>query len=338
MHVILSSGFAGSERAAAEACNAMSATQDVAIVVRSDHRRPGGGSIRDHLLGRVEVIEVPGTMFTRSRVEDAVRAWRPDVVHTHLRRGTRLIAQLQPAAVHVASLHLSINGPHYLRTDGLLCISRWQLATVPADYKGRVFLIPNSLVPCRKLAPQRIAELRAQLGARPDEFLVGGVGRLAASKGFDVLIRAFERAAMPNSRLVIVGDGRERPRLQRLAGDRVVLTGYLADAKECFQAFDLFVSSSRSEPFGRVIVEALDGGAPVIATDVQGPRDIAPHYPVELVPTGDVAALASAMKRARERPRERVQVDLSEFHVDRVVAQTLDAYREVVELHERRAA
>ena len=116
-----------------------------------------------------------------------------------------------------------------------------------------------------------------------------------------------------------------------------MLTGYRLDAKECFQVFDLFVSSSRSEPFGRVIIEALDGGAPVIATDVQGPRDIAPHYPVELVARGDVAALATAMKRARERPRERVTVDLSEFHVDRVVARMLDAYREVIELHERRA-
>jgi glycosyltransferase involved in cell wall biosynthesis len=254
-----------------------------------------------------------------------------------LRRGTRFIAQLHPAAVHVASLHLSINGPHYLRTDGLLCISRWQLSTVPADYRGRVFLIPNSLVPCHKLAPERVAALRAELGAKPGEFLVGGVGRLAASKGFDVLISAFEQASMPDSRLVIVGDGRERPRLERLAGDRVMLAGYRADAKECFQVFDLFVSSSRSEPFGRVIIEALDGGAPVIATDVQGPRDIAPHYPVELVARGDVAALATAMKRARERPRERVTVDLSEFHVDRVVARMLDAYREVIELHERRA-
>jgi glycosyltransferase involved in cell wall biosynthesis len=337
LHVILSSGFAGSERAAAEACNAMRTAHEVAIVLRSDHHRPGAGSIRDHLAGDVEVIEIPRSLFTRAALDRALRRWQPDVVHTHLRRGTRLIAQLGPSAVHFASLHLSINGPHFLETDALHCISDWQLATVPADYKGRVFLIPNSLVPQPRLDAARVAQLREELGARPGEFLIGGAGRLAASKGFDVLIRAFERASLPNARLAIVGDGREAARLERLANGRVRLTGFRSDVKDCFQAFDLFVSASRREPFGRVIVEALDGGAPVVATDTQGAGDIGRRYPLELVPNGDVDALASALTRAHARPRARVNVDLSEFHVERVVARMLDAYREVLASREPRA-
>ena len=306
MHVILSTGFAGSERAAAEACNAMSQQHDVAIVLRADHRSNSSGNIRDYLVPQVEVIEVPGTLLTRSRLRRAVASWRPAIVHTHLRRGTRLIAQIDPAAAHIASLHLSINGPHFLCADGLHCISHWQIATVPPDYKGHVFLIPNSLVPQPKLASTRVAELRAELGAGPGDFLVGSAGRLAASKGFDVLLRAFARAALPASRLVIVGDGSQRPRLERLADDRVTLAGFRADVKECFQAFDLFVSASRREPFGRVIIEALDGGAPVIATAANGPRDIARRYPIELVAKGCRRAGGRA-GAAHGRPRERVR-------------------------------
>jgi glycosyltransferase involved in cell wall biosynthesis len=337
LHVILSTGFAGSERAAAEACNAMRTAHDVAIVLRSDHRSAAAGSIRDHLADGVEVIEIPGSVFTRAGLDRALRRWQPDVVHTHLRRGTRLVAQLAPPAAHLASLHLSINGPHFLQTDALHCISEWQLATVPADYKGLVFLIPNSLVPQPPLAASRIAELRGELGAQPGEFLVGGTGRLATSKGFDVLIRAFGRAALPGARLAIVGAGREAvrlARLARLAGDRVRLTGFRADVKHCYQAFDLFVSASRREPFGRVIIEALDGGAPVIASDTQGALDIARHYPLEIVPAGDVEALAAALARAHARPRERVQVDLTEFHVERIVTRMLEAYREMLAVRE----
>ena len=335
MQVILSRGFAGSERAAAEACNAMCAEHEVTLVLRRDHRAENGASIRDHVDPRVAVVELPPRWLTRRRLAAAVRAARPDVIHTHLRRGTRYVAQLRPGAAHFCTLHLSINGPHFLQADGLVCITEWQLETVPAGYAGRVYLIPNSLVPQPRLPEGEVQRLRASLGVAPGEFLVGGVGRLAESKGFDVLVRAFAEAALPEARLVIVGDGRERARLEALAGPAVTFTGYREDAKALFQAFDLFVSPSRSEPFGRVIIEALDAGVPVIASEALGPRDIARRFPVELVPVDDVAALTDALRRAAARPRERVAVDLSEFHVDRVCARLLEAYREVVEARGR---
>jgi glycosyltransferase involved in cell wall biosynthesis len=330
LQVILSSGFAGSERAASEACNAMCGRHDVTLVLRKDHRSSGGASIRDHLDPRVEVIEVPGLWGTRRCLAEAIRSRRPDVIHTHLRRGTRYVAQIGAGPVHFCTLHLSLNGPHYLRTDGLVCISEWQLETVPSSYRGRVFLLPNSLVPQPRLGRDAVRELRAQFGAGDDNLLVGGVGRLAWSKGFDVLVRAFKQAALPGAKLVIVGEGRQRARLERLAGPDVMLTGFREDAKNIFQALDLFVSPSRIEPFGRVIVEALDAGTPVIATDAEGPRDIAKHFPIEIVPRNDVAALAEALRRAATRPRERVAFDLSEFDVERIAAQMVEAYSQVL--------
>lgn len=331
MQVILSRGFAGSERAVAETCNALCAEHDVALVLRRDDRAKGGASIRDHLDPGVELIDVPPLLFTRAMLRGVVRRWRPDVVHTHLRRGTRYVAQIRPAAAHLCTVHISINGPHYLRADGIICMTEWQLATIPSHYRGRRFLIPNSLVPEPRLAPARVRELRAELGAADGDFMIGGVGRIVPGKGFDVLIRAFEQARLADAKLVIVGDGRELARLRRLAGPNVRFTGYRPDAKVCFQAFDLFVSPSRREPFGRVIIEALDAGTPVVATDVAGPRDIARHFPLELVAPDDVAALVRALQRAHARPRMRLALDLSEYHVDNVARRILDAYRETLD-------
>ena len=332
MHVILSRGFAGSERAAAEACAALSRHHSVAIVIRSDHRGPGGASIRDELEPGIEVFEIPPLLGTQRHLAETIRRWAPDVVHTHLRRGTRYVARIGlPGAVHVATLHLSINGPHYLRTDGLFCISDWQVQTVPPDYPGRVFLVPNSLVHHPEFDPSAVRALRASLGATDDDFLVGGVGRLADSKGFDLLVRAFEAARIPGARLVIVGEGRERRRLERLAGERITLTGFRRDVKDLYQAFDLFVCPSRYEPFGRVIAEALDAGVPVIATDALGPRDLARRYPIELVPRDDVAALAAALSRAAASGRVRRTSDLEEFSLERIAARIEQAYREVLD-------
>ncbi|MBK6453478.1 MAG: glycosyltransferase [Proteobacteria bacterium] len=330
LHVILSRGFAGSERAAVEACAALSRRHDVALVVRSDHRDRSGVSLLDELEPGIEVFEVPPRWRTQQRLAEIIERWRPDIIHTHLRRGTRYVARIKRTARHVSTLHLHLNGPHYLRTDALFCISEWQLATVPSTYRGRTWLVPNSLVPHPRLPPERIRQLRAELGAGDDDFLIGGVGRIVPRKGFDVLLQAFAQAQLPQAKLVIVGDGSERASLQRLVTDGVRFEGFRRDVKDLYQAFDLFVCPSRYEPFGRVIAEALDSGVPVLACASHGPRDIARRYPIDLVPLDDAATMAAALRRHHAAGRRRIESDLSEFSLEQTAARMEQAYRAVL--------
>jgi glycosyltransferase involved in cell wall biosynthesis len=337
LHAILSSGFAGTERATAEMCNALCEEHDVMLVVRRAHRGPGGASIVDHLDRRVQ-LRTAGNWFPGPGLARAVREFAPDVIHTHLRKSTRLVARLKPSCATVATLHMWVNGPHFLQMDGLIVIAQWQKRDL-GGYRGRVFDINESLVPHPRLEPARIAALRAEAGAAPGEFLVGGVGRLARSKGFDVLIRAFREAALPGARLVLVGEGRERAELEALArGLPVRFLGFRADAKDFYQAFDLFVSPSRSEPLGRVLFEALDAGTPVLATRTQGPSEILSRYPGRLVPVEDVAAMTTALREFVATPPPRLTHDLAAYHLPAVVAGTVDAYRELVAARAQAAA
>jgi glycosyltransferase involved in cell wall biosynthesis len=336
LHVCLSRGFAGTERATAEMCNAHVGEHEVCLVVKRSHRASNGVSIVDHLDPRVQVVAV-GNWFSAGGLRRAIAAFRPDVVHAHLRKSTRLLAQQRPPCPTVVTLHMWVNGPHFHDMDGVIVIADWQKQGL-VGYRGRVFDINESLVPHRRLPPDEIARLRAELGAGPGEFLVGGVGRLAKSKGFDTLIRAFVAANVPGAKLAIVGDGRERARLEKLAAGRVRFTGFRKDVKDCYQAFDLFVSPSRSEPLGRVLFEALDAGVPVLATATQGPSEVLRKFPGRLVPIDDVDAMAAALREfAASRPPH-VRPDLSAYHLDRVATETLAAYRELIAAHEKRAA
>ena len=100
------------------------------------------------------------------------------------------------------------------------------------------------------------------------------VGRLSHAKGFDILLDAFARIArkFPRWRLVIVGDGEERSKLERQVahlqlGGRVLFTGALADPSAFLRRAKLCVMASRYEGFPLAHGEALACGLPVIATD-----------------------------------------------------------------------
>ena len=121
-----------------------------------------------------------------------------------------------------------------------------------------------------------------------------------------MLIDAFERAALPNAWLVIVGHGDALPKLRRRAGARVVLPGFSREPKEWMAAFDAFVSPARSEPFGLVFLEAMQAGLPVLATRTQGAEHLAPVLAPRWAPVDDAPALADALRAmAAERPARR---------------------------------
>lgn len=329
-HAILSTGFAGSERATAEMCNAHCHEHAVLLILKRGHRSRNGVSIRDWIDAAVEVVEV-GDWLPRAGMARALARFQPDVIHAHLRRSTRMLARIRPAAPTIATLHLTANGPHFVDMDGLICIARWQHADIPRDYRGRIFDINESLIPNRRLTAPEISALRQQLGAGASDYVVGGVGRLARSKGFDLLIEAFKRADLPAARLVIVGEGRERGRLERQCVGPIALPGFRSDVKDCYQAFDLFVSPSRSEPLGRVVLEALDAGVPVVASATRGPSEILARYPGDLFPIGDIEALATLLRRHHAQRLPHVRHDLGAYYLPTVALATASAYQELID-------
>jgi glycosyltransferase involved in cell wall biosynthesis len=119
-------------------------------------------------------------------------------------------------------------------------------------------------------------------------------------KGFDVLIRA--AALLPDVHVVIAGEGPERHALQALImdlglQDRVTLLGWRMDTGALLKTADLFVSSSRHEPLGNMVLEAFSAGRPVLAAAAEGPSEIiVKGEDGMLVPIDDARALADAAR------------------------------------------
>lgn len=169
----------------------------------------------------------------------------------------------------------------------------------------RVVVLPNPVWPSQP--PGRLAELPA--GPR-----LVAMGRLVALKRFDLLIEVFAPLAerLPEWSLVILGDGPERARLERLVevsglAGRVRLPGEVRDPASWLTGSDVFVLTSRYEGFPNALCEAMACGLPAVAFDCPtGPSEIIRNgVDGVLVPDGDRAALAIALERLMREEGER---------------------------------
>lgn len=144
--------------------------------------------------------------------------------------------------------------------------------------------------------------------------VVLGVGRLTPQKDFPTLLRAFADVRRRRAvRLMILGEGEERPRLEALADELGIradlgLPGFRDDAMAYMARSALFVLSSVFEGLPTVLIEALASGTRVVSTDCpSGPREILQDGRLgALVPVGDHRALAEAMLATLALPTEQV--------------------------------
>jgi glycosyltransferase involved in cell wall biosynthesis len=180
----------------------------------------------------------------------------------------------------------------------------------------RLHLVPNAYAaltpPCSR------AVSREKLGLPPHGPVIGWVGRLSREKGPDVALRALASLAGREWLAVFLGDGPERLALERLASEcgiasRVRWMGNFAGAGAVMAAFDILLSSSRTEGTPVVLLEAAAAGVPIVATAVGGvPELLRETGGASPAPPDDPAALAAQLAWLLDHPEEAVRLGMAE--------------------------
>jgi glycosyltransferase involved in cell wall biosynthesis len=165
---------------------------------------------------------------------------------------------------------------------------------------------------------EEVAAARHELGAAPDEFIVGTVTRLHDSKGNSYLVEAARDVLQqrPKTRFYLFGEGPLRPELEAQAralglGDRFVFGGFTRDVARTVSAFDVSVFPSLWEGTPLTVFEALAMGKPIVATDADGLLDVLTHErDAVIVQKRDAGALARAMMRLIDTPEDRARLSV----------------------------
>lgn len=220
--------------------------------------------------------------------------------------------------------------------------------------------------------PERVAQIyngvdrvrfRPRINERPDlappgflptdAVVVGTVGRLAAVKNQESLLRAFARVLQQQPdlaarlRLVLVGDGPLAGRIrdgvtQLQLGDPVWLAGDRQDVPQLLQSMDVFVLPSLGEGISNTLLEAMATGLPVVATRVGGnPELVADGENGLLVPVADDEALAAALEALAQDAALRARMGTAalervaeRFDWDRTVSDYMKVYDRVLGVRE----
>lgn len=252
------------------------------------------------------------------RLRRVVAQVRPDLLHLHSAKAGlagrlalrgRLPTVFQPHAWSFDAVTGTVRSAT-VRWERLAC--RWTSLLVcvsAAEHEHglahgvrapRAVVVPNG-VDLTALRPADEADRRRArdvLGL-PAHPLAVCVGRLTHQKGQDVLLAAWPQVleAVPDARLVLVGDGPQRAALQRAAPSGAVLVGARDDVPLWLAAADVVAAPSRWEGMPLVPLEAMARARSVVATDVVGVQEAVPDDAGAVVPAEDVGALAAALAR-----------------------------------------
>jgi glycosyltransferase involved in cell wall biosynthesis len=192
--------------------------------------------------------------------------------------------------------------------------------------------------------------LRQRLNLPENSTLVGIVGEIAAHKGQADFARAAPEILrrFPDARFLIVGRDnsageKHRAELENLIArldlqNKIHFLGWTDDVSSIYRALDVFISASRVEPFGLVIVEAMAAGCAVVATETDGGREIVEDGKTgKLVPRENPQALAAAVIEIltdedlrRDLGTNARRAVIEKFSVERMAAETLKLYKEIL--------
>lgn len=350
LHVVETLDVGGAEAVVANIVNNMSAAfrADICCLMHS-------GPIAGRVGPAVDIIEMgkatAGNDYTLPlRLAKLLRSRRIDIVQSH-DWGTFLETAVAATLAGTRMIHMA-HGPtaHYPTTDRLRILKgvvRRRLERLAGQKLSRAIavsevvkreLVEQAGIPSRKVTlvrngidltarpPVDIAGKRAEAGLTVGDFVLLTVGRLAEIKNYPLLLEALAIAVkqVPSIKLLMVGDGVERARLEATAA-RLGLNGHVRflgernDVRDWLVLGDAFVLSSHYEGISLALLEAMAAGLPAVVTRVGGNPEAVTHGENGLlVAPGDVNGLAQALiAMASDAETRRAMGRAARFRVER---------------------
>jgi glycosyltransferase involved in cell wall biosynthesis len=295
--------------------------------------------------GKPDLLHVHDWLTVSAGVSSKHLLRAPLVMTFHSTEASRSSSSKSPESAMVEGLEWWGS----FEASGVIAVSGWMRTEVISQFKlpsEKVFEIPNGVDVEKFSKPVDVEATRSKWKVGPGEKLITAVGRLTSQKGFDDLIRAYPeiRRQIPNSRLLVMGDGYMRGELESLAEaqnvrESTTFAGFVSDSDlvDAIKSSDVVAVPSRFEPFGIIALEAMAGGSPVVVSRVGGLEEIVedgvdglevdPNNPTSLAKAAiSILSDHELASRLAARAKEKVKA----FNWENSALKTLEVYKTAV--------
>lgn len=214
-------------------------------------------------------------------------------------------------------------------SDAIIFVNRFQMKKYTENIQKKSVYIPNGIP---NVTPTSSTAYISSLGLEPKKYIIG-VGRITPEKGFDVLIKAFEKLNT-DYKLVIAGGieaesgyGKKLKNLTK--SNRVVFTGYVYGEKlnEIYSNAAVYVLSSLNEGFPLVLLEAMKYQLDVLVSDIPATHLVQLEN-LDYFEKGNTEELSKKLSLKLITPRKR-EYELSDFDWNIIVQQVADVYKQL---------
>lgn len=173
--------------------------------------------------------------------------------------------------------------------------------------ESKIFILPNMINITKKFTPNK---------SYKKPVVIGVLARFVAKKGVDVFINSIKILQNKNYEIqaVIGGNGEEQDNITALVNklnlqNKISFTGWVNDKDKFFEQIDIFCLPSLHEPFGIILLEAMENSLPIVSTDTQGPSEILKHMQDGLIcKAGSAEDLAEKIAYLIDSPQKATEL------------------------------
>ena len=323
IHINLSRGFAGAERHMIDLINYQSKGNKTYLIKSKNNNFINYSNVKN----KTKIYKI-SKFFKRNSLKKIIQEINPDIIHTHLGDASRIVSKKWGNFKLVATCHMNYKKKHYTNHDGIIVLNKTQETTIKKQFYNKILRI-NLWAPSIKSKGQSKIYLLNKLNIKNKSYIFGSIGRFHYQKGFDLILKIFNKLQLKNCYLVLIGNGHTDYKKIYKNNNKIKILGHKNNPDDYLKIFNTFVFPSRWESFGLSLIEAMRKNLPIISSLNEGNKDWIKKYNVTLFNSDNENQLKKALlKHYLKRPKKQ-KYNLNNFKSNIIIKKINKFYKSI---------